>query len=53
MLIENGRFFMNLFTKQTQETSLVCKICEMKFTNSERTLRHMIKAHSKPQKVKK
>ncbi len=44
---------MNLFRKQTQETSLVCRICKMEFTDSERTLRHMIKAHSKPQRVKK
>jgi len=44
---------MNLFRKQTQETSLVCRICNMEFTDSERTLRHMIKAHSKPQKAKK
>ena len=44
---------MNLFIKQTKETSLVCKICKMEFTDSERTLQHMIKAHSKPQKAKK
>ena len=25
----------------------------MEFSNPERTMRHMIKAHSKPQKVKK
>ncbi len=42
---------MNLFRKQTQETSLVCKICKMEFTDPERTVRHMIKAHSKPQKA--
>ena len=44
---------MNLFRKQTQETSLVCRICKMEFTDSERTMRHMVKAHSKPQKTKK
>ncbi len=44
---------MNLFRKKTQEITLVCKICEMEFTDSERTLRHMNKAHSKPQKIKK
>ena len=46
-------FFMNLFRKQPQTTSLVCKICSMEFSEPERTLRHMIKAHSKPQKAKK
>jgi hypothetical protein len=48
------RFFMNLFRKKPQTTtSLVCKICEMEFSDPERTVRHMIKAHSKPQKAKK
>ncbi len=44
---------MNLFGKQKQETSLVCRICKMEFTDSERTVRHMVKAHSKPQKIKR
>ena len=39
--------------KSTTTTNLECKICHMKFSDSERTTRHMIKAHSKPQKVKK
>ena len=33
--------------------SLVCRICEMEFTDPDRTMRHMVKAHSKPQKAKK
>tara|TARA_B110001454_G_scaffold70072_1_gene68291 strand:- start:638 stop:775 length:138 start_codon:yes stop_codon:yes gene_type:complete len=45
---------MNLFRKQPQTTtSLVCKICKMEFLDPERTVRHMVKAHSKPQKAKK
>ena len=45
---------MNLFKKQqTQEVGLMCKICKMEFSDSERTMRHMVKAHSKPQKTKK
>ncbi len=49
----NYRVFMNLFKKKIEIQGLVCKICELKFTNPERTMRHMIKAHSKPQKMKK
>ena len=30
-----------------------CKICDMKFSDPERTMRHMVKAHSKPQKNKR
>jgi len=45
---------MNLFKRKSQSvTSLVCKICEMEFSDPERTVRHMNKAHSKPQKAKK
>jgi uncharacterized C2H2 Zn-finger protein len=45
---------MNLFKRKPQTiTSLVCKICEMEFSDPERTVRHMNKAHSKPQKAKK
>ncbi|MDC0171659.1 hypothetical protein OAK02_02405 [Candidatus Nitrosopelagicus sp.] len=45
---------MDLFKKKSKTTTdLVCKICKMEFSNPERTIRHMIKAHSKPQKVKK
>ena len=42
---------MNLFKKKSKiNTDLECKICHLKFTEPERTTRHMIKAHSKPQK---
>jgi hypothetical protein len=45
---------LDLFKKKSKTTTdLVCKICNMKFSDPERTTRHMIKAHSKPQKVKK
>ena len=42
---------MDLFKKKSKTgTDLVCKICHMKFSDPERTMRHMVKAHSKPQK---
>ena len=42
---------MNLFKRKLKTlTDLECKICHMKFSDPERTTRHMIKAHSKPQK---
>ena len=44
---------MNLFKSKTQHYSLVCKICGLEFLDSERTYRHMLKAHSKPCKDKK
>ncbi len=43
-------FFMNIFKKKSQSPGLMCKICKMEFLESKRTLRHMLKAHSKPQK---
>ena len=50
---KNYPFFMNLFKKKHETPGLVCKICKMEFTDSDRTMRHMVKAHSKPQKAKK
>ena len=47
------RGFMNLFKKKPETPGLVCRICEMEFTDPDRTMRHMVKAHSKPQKAKK
>jgi hypothetical protein len=45
---------MGLFNRKSNDsTSLECKICGMKFSEPERTMRHMIRAHSKPQRVKK
>ena len=44
---------MNLFKKKMEEPTLVCRICEIEFTDPQRTMRHMVKAHSKPQKTKK
>ena len=41
---------MDLFKKKPKTaTDLVCKICDMKFSDPERTIRHMAKAHSQPQ----
>ena len=45
---------MDIFKKKPKTaTDLVCKICDMKFSDPERTMRHMAKAHSKPQKKKR
>ena len=45
---------MNLFKKKSKiNTDLECKICHLKFSDPERTMRHMVKAHSKPQKKKR
>ena len=44
---------MNLFKKKSKTPDLVCRICKMEFTDPARTMRHMVKAHSKPQKAKK
>ena len=45
---------MNLFKRKPETTTgLVCRICEMEFSDPERTMRHMVKAHSKPQKKKR
>ncbi|EPA05463.1 hypothetical protein BG20_I0839 [Candidatus Nitrosarchaeum limnium BG20] len=41
---------MSLFRKKSQTIGLVCKICNMEFSESHRTQIHMIKAHSKPRK---
>ena len=42
---------MDLFKRKSKPlTDLECKICHMKFSDPDRTTRHMIKAHSKPQK---
>ena len=45
---------MDLFKKKSKtSTSLECKICHLKFSDPERTMRHMVKAHSKTQKKKR
>ena len=45
---------MGLFKRKSKdEADLECKICHLKFSDPERTMRHMVKAHSKPQRVKK
>ena len=42
---------MDLFKRKSKdEADLECKICHLKFSDPERTMRHMLKAHSKPQK---
>jgi len=45
---------MGLFKRESKNTAgLECKICHLKFSDPERTMRHMVKAHSKPQKKKR
>jgi len=39
---------MKLFAKKEQFSTSICKICNMGFTQEERMLRHMTKAHSRP-----
>jgi len=39
----------NIF-KREQKFSNKCKICNMEFIDSERTKKHMIKAHSRPKR---
>lgn len=39
----------NIF-KREQKFSNKCNICDMEFTDPERTKKHMIKAHSKPKR---
>lgn len=39
--------FMGLFRKEKAITETVCRECGMEFSESERMLRHMIKAHTK------
>jgi len=41
----------NVFKKNPKFTNK-CMICNMEFTDSERTKKHMIKAHSKPKREK-
>lgn len=43
---------MKLFGRKSLQTETVCKYCSMEFAESERMLRHMIKAHSKINKNK-
>jgi heterodisulfide reductase subunit B len=45
---------LNLFKKKSKDvTATECKICHMKFSDPERTMRHMVKAHTKPTKNNK
>ena len=50
---EDRRHIMKLFGKKTEQPSLVCRICEMEFSDPDRTMRHMVKAHSKPTKERR
>jgi len=42
---------MGLFRRETVITETACKVCGMEFASTERTMRHMQKAHSKPCKT--
>ena len=41
---------MKSLLKREAKFSNKCKICDMEFTDPERTKKHMIKAHSKPKR---
>lgn len=43
---------MKSILKRETSFSNTCKICNMEFTDPERTKKHMIKAHSKPKREK-
>jgi hypothetical protein len=50
---KKNSFYMNPFRRESQNVRLVCKICKMEFLESQRTMRHMKKAHSKPHNANK
>lgn len=39
---------MKFFDRKNQDLIPVCKICGLEFSETERMVRHMLKAHSKP-----
>ena len=47
-----NRNIVKSILKRESVFSNTCKICNMEFTDSERTKKHMIKAHSKPKREK-
>lgn len=47
----NKNLVKNIF-KREPTFSNKCAICQMEFTDPERTKKHMIKAHSKPKREK-
>ena len=47
----NKSIVKNILIRETSFSN-TCKICNMKFTDPERTKKHMIKAHSKPKREK-
>ena len=47
----NRNIVKNILKRETVFSN-TCKICNMEFTDPERTKKHMIKAHSKPKREK-
>ena len=47
-----GKSMMKSILKRETSFSNTCKICNMEFTDPERTKKHMVKAHSKPRRDK-
>jgi hypothetical protein len=47
----NKSIVKNILKRETNFSN-ICKICNMEFTDPERTKKHMIKAHSKPKREK-
>ena len=50
-LLFNRNIVKNILKRETVFSN-TCKICNMEFTDPERTKKHMIKAHSKPKREK-
>ncbi|MDH3312967.1 MAG: hypothetical protein OEM28_07445 [Nitrosopumilus sp.] len=47
----NRNMVKNILKRETVFSN-TCRICNMAFTDPERTKKHMIKAHSKPKREK-
>jgi len=50
-LLSGKNLVKNVFKKDTAFSNK-CRICDLEFSNPERTKKHMIKAHSKPKREK-
>jgi len=50
--ISSTKSIVTNILRRDKKFSNTCKICEMEFSDPERTKKHMIKAHSKPKREK-
>ena len=49
-MVDSNGLNMGLFRSEKVITETICKECKMEFSEPERMLRHMIRAHSKAEK---